>query len=269
MDYGSKPTDDGHLSNISAEEAKQIRDSDEIASKYLRPLLGAKELINQTERYCLWLVDAEPSDIRRSPVLSHRVGAVRDFRSSSKKATTQRDAERASEFQEIRQPGSDYIAVPRVSSENRDYVPMDLCSAQIIASDSLQTIPNGNLRTFGLLMARPFNLWNKAVSGRLKSDTRISGTITYNNFPFPQTTTEQDKAIEEAAQKVLSVRDEYPNSSLADLYDPTAMPANLRKAHQQLDKAVLSAFGLKVSATNVEVLSELFKRYEELTRGLG
>jgi hypothetical protein len=268
MDYGSKPTDDGHLSNISDQEAEEIRKIDPIAAKYLRPLLGAKELINRTERYCLWLLDAEPSDIRRSPILSQRVGAVRDFRASSKKGTTQRDAERASEFQEIRQPVSDYIAVPRVSSENRDYVPMDLCSADIIASDSLQTIPQGNLRTFGLLMSRPFNVWNKTVSGRLESRTRISGTITYNNFPFPELASEQDQAIEEAAQRVLEVRDEFPNSSLADLYDPTVMPANLRKAHQQLDKVVLTAIGLKASATDEGILADLFKRYEALTRGL-
>jgi hypothetical protein len=268
MNKGSQPTDDGHLSNISDQEAEEIRKIDPIAAKYLRPLLGAKELINRTERYCLWLLDAEPSDIRRSPVLSQRVGAVRDFRASSKKGTTQRDAERASEFQEIRQPKNDYIAVPLTTSEDRDYVPLALLSAEVIANNLLSVIPNGNIRTFGILMSKCFNVWNKTVSGRLESRTRISGTITYNNFPFPQTTTEQDEAIEEAAQKVLSVREEYPNSSLADLYDQNAMPVNLRKAHLQLDKAVLSAFGLKASATDEEILAELFRRYEELTRGL-
>ena len=268
MDYGSKPTDDGHLSNISAVEAEEIRESDEIASKYLRPLLGAKELINRTERYCLWLVGAEPSDIRRSPVLSQRVGAVREFRAASKKATTQRDAERAGEFQEIRQPNTDFIVIPLVTSEAREYVPMAMLPPEVIVNNGVSVIANGNLRTFGLLMSKHFNVWNKTVSGRLKSDTRISGTITYNNFPFPETTGEQDRAIEDAAKKVLDARDEYPNSSLADLYDPTAMPADLRKAHQQLDKAVLSAYGLKASATDEEILANLFQRYEDLTIGL-
>jgi hypothetical protein len=129
-------------------------------------------------------------------------------------------------------------------------------------------IPSGNLRTFGLLMSHPFNVWNKTVSGRLKSDTRISGTITHNNFPFPETSAEQDKQIEEASQQVLSAREKFPNSSLADLYDPNAMPSDLRKAHQQLDKSVLAAFGLKAAAPDEEILSDLFRRYEELTKGL-
>jgi hypothetical protein len=268
MDYGSKPTDDGFLSDISSDVAEEIKRTDPVAAKYLRPLLGAKELINNTERYCLWLVEVEPSEIRKSQVLSERVAAVRSFRSASKKGKTQEDAERPTEFQEIRQPETDYIAVPRVSSENRDYVPMALCPSKTIASDSLQTVPSGNLRTFGVLMSRPFNAWNKSVSGRLKSDTRISGTITYNNFPFPETSVEQDKQIEEASQKVLEAREKFPNSSLADLYDPNAMPSDLRKAHQQLDKVVLAAFGLKASASDEEILSDLFRRYEELTKGL-
>lgn len=268
MDYGSKPTDGGFLADISEEGAEEIRRKDEIASKYLRPLLGAKELINGTKRYCLWLHDAEPSDIRKSAVLSERVSAVRDYRYDSKKAKTREDAGRPGEFQEIRQPLSDYIAVPRVSSENRDYVPMALCDANIIASDSLQTIPDGTVKTFGLLMSRPFNVWNKTVSGRLESRTRISGTITYNNFPFPETTAEQERAIEDAGQAVIDTRAKYINSSLADLYDPNSMPGDLRKAHQILDKVMLSVFGLKASATDEEILSELFRRYEELTRGL-
>jgi len=117
-------------------------------------------------------------------------------------------------------------------------------------------------------MSRPFNVWNKTVSGRLKSDTRISGTITYNNFPFPDTTENQDEAIEAGSQAVLDSRNLFPNSSLADLYDPKSMPSELRKAHQQLDKAVMVAFGLKVSVSDEEVLAELFRRYDALTRGL-
>lgn len=268
MVYGSKPTDSGFLSNLTPAEAQEIRNSDPIATKYLRRIVGARELLHSEERWCLWLQGAEPSDIRNSRVLGERVRSVRDFRLQSKDKMTLADAEKPTEFQKIRQPKTSYIAVPLLSSENRDYVPMALLPPEVIANNLISTIPDGSLRTFGLLMSSAFNAWNKTVSGRLKSDTRISGTITYNNFPFPETTGEQDRAIEEAAKKVLDARDEYPNSSLADLYDPTAMPADLRKAHQQLDKAVLSAYGLKASATDEDILAELFKRYEELTRGL-
>jgi len=268
MDYGSKPTDGGFLSDISRDEADAIRREDAVAGKYLRPLIGAKEMINDAERFCLWLVDVEPSEIRGSQVLMERVSSVRKYRLESKKRKTQEDSQRAQEFQEIRQPNSDYIGVPRVSSEAREYVPMAMFPAEMIASDSLQTIPNGNLRTFGLLMSRVFNVWNRTVSGRLESRTRISGTITYNNFPFPETVPEQDRLIETASEDVLTIRDKFPNSSLADLYDQKTMPPELRKAHHNLDKVVLSAFGLKPAATEEEILSELFRRYEELTSGL-
>jgi hypothetical protein len=268
MDYGSKPTDNGLLSDLSTSDVASITASDPIAAKYIRPLLGAKELLNNTERYCLWLVDAEPSDIRRSPVLSERVGAVREFRSSSKKAQTRDDAQRANEFQEVRQPTSNYLAVPLTTSEEREYVPIALLDSMVIASNAISVVPDGSLTTFGVLMSKPFNVWNKTVSGRLESRTRISNTITYNNFPFPETSQEQTVKIESAAQEVLEARKRYPNSSLADLYDPKAMPNDLRKAHQSLDKAVLSAFGLPASATDEQVLAELFKRYEELTKGL-
>jgi len=268
MVYGSKPTDDGLLSNLSASEAEVIRKIDPIASRYLRRLIGARELLHSEERNCLWLVGADPSDIRNSPELSRRVSLVREFRLQSRDKMTLADADRPAEFQKIRQPTTDYIAVPLVSSEIRDYVPLALLSSEVIANNLISTIPDGSLRTFGLLMSRPFNVWNKTVSGRLESRTRISGTITYNNFPFPDTTAAQDKAIEAGSQAVLSARALFPTSSLADLYDPTSMPSELRKAHRQLDMAVLAAFGLKVSASDEEVLAELFRRYDDLTRGL-
>lgn len=147
-------------------------------------------------------------------------------------------------------------------------MPVGWLSKEIISNNKIGIVANPKPATFGFLSSLPFNAWNRVVSGRLKSDLNISITITYNNFPFPETTAEQDRAIEDSAQRVLEARDAYPKSALADLYDPTAMPANLRKAHQQLDKAVLSAFGLKASATEEEILANLFKRYEELTRGL-
>jgi len=268
MDYGSKPTDSGHLSDISPEEAEEIRHTDPIAAKYLRRIIGAKELTNNSERYCLWLVGVEPSEIRQSPELSKRISAVREFRLGSKKAMTQRDANRPHEFQEIRHPSTPYIAVPLLTTDNREYVPMAMFPPEVVANNLVSVIPDGSLLTFGVLMSRTFNLWLKAVSGRLRYHPRISGSITYNNFPFPETSIEQEKQIEEASGAVLSVREQYPNSSLVDLYDPKTMPTDLRKAHQHLDKAVLSAFGMKQSSTDEEILAELFRRYEQLTSGL-
>lgn len=268
MAKGNMPTDNGLLSDISEEEASVIRRDDPIAAKYLRRIVGARELIQGEVRFCLWLVGAEPSDIRESPELSRRVQLVREFRGASKDKTTRADANRAWEFQRVRQPQHDYIAVPSHSSENRDYVPMALLSKDVIDTNATFHVSNGGLMTLGLLMSRPFNVWNKTVSGRLESRTRISNTITYNNFPFPDPSADIGSDIEEAASEILATRERFPNSSLADLYDPTTMPSELREAHQSLDKAVLSAFGLKTSASDEQILAELFRRYEDLTRGL-
>jgi len=268
MDYGSKPTDGGSLSNISAAEADEIRATDPVAAQYLRRLVGARELIHNEVRFCLWLVGADPTDLRTSPILSARIKAVRALREASPKKTTQRDAERPAEFQEIRQPTTDYIAVPRHSSEDRDYVPMARFGANIVTNDAVSVIADATLTTFGFMTSKLFNAWNKAVSGRIKNDTRISNTITYNNFPFPALTDEQRVNIEAAAQAVLDARGLYPDSSLADLYNRDGMPSVLRKAHSSLDKLTLAAFGLPANASDERILETLFGLYSELTRGL-
>jgi hypothetical protein len=265
MDFGSKPTDEGYLSNISSEEVEVIRASDEIAAKYLRKIIGAAELINGKERYCLWLVDASPSDIKSSKVISERATAVKSMRSSSTKAMTQRDAATPTLFQEIRQPKSNYLAVPRVSSERRDYVPLALMNPEVIANDALLTIADADPVTFALLNSRIFNLWNETVSGRLESRFRISAEITYNNFPFPELTPEVRQALETTGQKILDARAQYPSETLATLYDPISMPTCLRKVHEENDKVTLKAYGLKPNAQSAEILSELFNRYEALT----
>ncbi len=267
MDYGSKPTDGKHLSNISITDAESIRESDFIAAKYLRRIIGAKELIEGTERYCLWLVEASPSDLKNSTVLRERITAVREMRLDSSKAKTVEDAKRASEFQEIRQPESDYIAVPLHTSENRDYIPMGLMPAEVIINNALSVIPDGSMLTFGWLMSRPFNVWTHAVSGRIKSDPRISNTITYNNFPFPQADDAAKEEIAASAEAVIEARAEFPEASLGDLYDRLSMPTKLRKAHARLDKATLNALGLRANATDERVLEELFHQYSQLTGG--
>jgi hypothetical protein len=214
-------------------------------------------------RYCLWLQGADPADIKNSKVLSARVAAVRQMRLESTKAKTREDASRAQEFQEIRQPNSNYLAVPLHSSEDRNYVPIAMMTPDVIANNALAVVGNATVETFGFLTSRPFNVWNKAVSGRIKSDTRISNTITYNNFPFPEMSDAQRNKLSASAQTVLDTREKFPNNSLADLYESTSMPPELAKAHAKLDADVLSAYGVTPDATDAEILGVLFEMYAE------
>lgn len=262
MDNGSKPTDAGHLSDVSVEQAAIIRESDPIAAKYLRRAVGARELIHNIERYCLWLVDADPADLRNSKELSRRLSAVREMRLASTDAQTKKDANKPHEYQKIRQPKSAYIAVPRHSSEDRKYVPMAYLEETIIANDAIQAVSDAPLWLFGFLQSSTFNVWNKAVSGRIKSDTRISNTITYNNFPFPELDDARKDLIARSAQTILDARAQYPNNSLADLYESTSMPLVLAEAHQKLDSEVLAAYGLKLDASDVAILEVLFNTYK-------
>lgn len=268
MFFGSMARDEGHLSKISLDEAEELREKDPIATKYLRRLIGATELINNTPRFCLWLEDADPSDLRNSPELAKRVSAVRDMRLSSKASSTREAAKTAHLFVQRAQPDSPYIAVPRVSSETREYVPMGFFEPNVIASDALLTVPNASYGVFSVLMSRPFNLWNRTVSGRLKSDTRISQEITYNNFPLPALTETQTAKLAREGQAILDARAQFQSSSLADLYGRSSMPEGLLRAHQANDKAVLEVFGLKTSATDEEVLSGLFSSYSNMSSGL-
>jgi hypothetical protein len=264
MVNGSKPTDGGFLSNITPEEARAIEANDPIASKYLRKIVGAQEMLNGKERYCLWLQNADPSDIKNSKELSSRVASVKAMRLESTDKATIADASRPSEFQKIRQPKTEYLGVPRVSSGNREYVPMMLIEPEVICSDAIQTIPSSDQATFAVLQSKLFAVWNVAVSGRLKSDFRISAEITYNNFPFPEFDIDTADAISKTGQAIIEAREKFPNSSLADLYDSISMPPDLRKAHQLNDKAILKACGIKESATDAEILSYLFDRYAKL-----
>lgn len=268
MDFGSMPNDGGWLSNIDATEAAEIRKSDPIAAKYLRRIIGATELVQGKERYCLWLPAAEPSDISASPVLKGRVGKVRQLRAASSRGATQKLANTPAEFGEIRQPKNEYIAIPRHTSSDRDYVPMAMLPPEVITNDAVLVVDDGSLATFGWLSSRVFNVWNRAVSGRIKNDTRISATLTYNTFPFPKMTPAHEKAIATAAQAVLDARATFPDSSLADLYGVNSMPSALRKAHTQLDRATMSPLGLRSNATEERILTELFTRYADAVQGL-
>ncbi|CAN2160992.1 DNA methylase, adenine-specific [Candidatus Nanopelagicaceae bacterium] len=261
--YGSQPNDGGFLSDISTEEADEIRKSDPIAANYLRKIVGARELIHDVQRWCLWLVDATPNDMRNSKVISERVAKVKTQRSASTRPATQELANTSHLFGFISQPIKPYIAVPLHSSEERDYVPMAYLAPDVIANNALSIIPDAPLWLFGILQSRPFNVWNKSISGRLESRVRISNTITYNNFPFPVLNPEMTARIESAAQGVLDARAKNPISSLADLYESTSMPAELTKAHMKLNSEVLSAYNLKPSEIDTAILERLLSTYLE------
>jgi hypothetical protein len=264
MRFGSMPRDGGHLSNISPEAAAEMRSVDPLAGKYLRRLIGAEELLNGTERYCLWLLDADPSDISASPELRKRLAAVREMRQSSKAASTRQAAATPGLFVQMAQPKSRYLAVPRVSSETREYLPTAFFEEDVIASDALLTVSGADLVLFGVMSSSAFTAWNRTISGRLKSDMRVSQEITYNNFPWLAVDHPERSAIRIAAEAVLAVRSEFPQATLSDLYKPVGMPPSLVAAHCLLDRAVLKAYGVKSGASEADILAALLARYRDL-----
>jgi len=266
MFFGSMPRDGGYLSKISAEEASAIRRDDPIASKYLKPLIGAEELINGGDRFCLWLVDAVPGDIASSPVLKSRLTAVKKLREESKAASTRGFAKTPGLFAQIAQPTTQYLAVPRVSSETRDYLPTSFYGPETIALDALLTVPGADEVLFGIMSSRVFTAWNKSVSGRLESRVRVSQEITYNNFPWLEKNDKHRSSIETAAKKVLAARAAHPNETLGSLYNPLAMPTDLVAAHKELDSVVMAAFKIPSAANEAEVMVYLLDRYAGLVK---
>lgn len=266
MVYGNKPVDGGFLF-LSAEDKNEAIAKEPKVAAYIKRIYGSVEYINNKERYCLWLVNATPTDIRNSPFIRNRIEQVRQFRLCSPKKATQISAETSTMFQEVRQPDTDYMIVPRVSSENRRYIPIGFMPSDIIVNDSVQIIPNATLYHFGILESNVHMAWMRAVCGRLKSDYRYSKDVVYNNFPWPNPTDEQRTKIEQTAQAILDARALYPDSSLADLYDELTMPVELRRAHQDNDRAVMQAYGFDVKTmTESQCVVELFKLYQELTK---
>jgi hypothetical protein len=188
------------------------------------------------------------------------------MRLSSKKAATQQLASTPHLFEFSSHPSTPYIAVPRHSSEDRDYVPMAYFNPEVVTNDAVSIVPDAPLWMFGLLQSRPFSVWNKSVSGRIKSDTRISNTITYNNFPMPDVSNANLDLVESNVREVLGAREKHPDSSLADLYGANSMPADLRKSHKELDKVVLGLYGLGANASDDEILEVLFTMYAEQSK---
>ena len=261
---GSFPTDGGNLV-IQADELEDFIAREPSAKKYIRPFIGPLEFINSKKRYCLWLKDCPPQELRAMPLVKARVAAVRDFRLASKKQQTQRRADIPHLFAEDRQPDSNYILFPRTSSERRRYLPIGFLSAEVIAGDTI-ILPDATLYHFGVLTSNVHNAWMRVVCGRMKSDYRYSSTLVYNNLPWPEPTEAQRMKIEQTAQAILDARALYPESSLADLYDEVTMPPVLRKAHQENDRAVMEAYGWKASSqfTESKCVAELFKLYQAM-----
>ncbi len=268
MTWGSQPRDGGHFI-FSEQEYLDLINKDAAIKKYLRLYLGGRELINNQKRYCLWLKDADPSELKKFPIILERIASVRKFRLESVAKSTQNFANTPSLFAQIAQLNSDYLAIPEVSSERRKYIPIGFLTKDVIASNKLQMLPNATLSLFGILTSEIHMSWVRNICGRLKSDFSYSNSLVYNNFPFPETPTEkQIKTIEEKAQKVLDARAQFPNSSLADLYDPLTMPPALTKAHNELDKAVDLAYRPQPFTSEANRMVFLFELYEKYTAGL-
>lgn len=265
MSSGGKPVEGGFLI-FSDEERKAFLKDEPDAEPLFRRLLGAKDFINGGERYCLWLVDVNPAFIRKLPMVLDRIEKVRDYRLRSTKEATRRSADTPALFQEVKYSVTDYVAVPEVSSERRLYVPMDFVSSEVICTNAMRFVPNASLYEFGMMTSIVHNAWMRVVCGRMKSDYDYSNTVVYNNFPWPTPTDIQKARIEEAAQSILDARALYPDSSLADLYDDLTMPVELRKAHRANDAAVMEAYGFRKDMTEPEIVAELFKMYQELTK---
>jgi len=264
ISFGSMPNDGGNFLFTEEEKNEFVRKEPK-SKQFFKPLISAHEFLNGYNRWCLWLKNANPKDLKASKLLSERIENVRKLRSESSREATKKLAAFPSLFGEIRQPENDYILIPRVSSENRKYIPMGFFSKNEIVSDTCLSISNASLFHFGVLHSAIHMAWVKAVCGRLKSDFRYSNEIVYNNYPFPQNPTDkQIQAIEKAAQKILDTRAAFKNNSLAELYDPLTMPQPLVKAHNELDKAVDLAYrsvAFTSEANRMEFLFELYEKY--------
>jgi hypothetical protein len=263
MHRGSQPTDDGNLI-FTEEEKSEFLKQEPQAAKYIRPFMMGKDFIQRKTRYCLWLVDANPSELKKCPNVIKRIEAVRDFRLKSKKEATRRKAEFPMLFDEIKDCKTTYVAIPKVSSERRKYVPMEWLPPEVIAGDKLFMVADATLYHFGILESNVHMAWMRAVCGRLKSDYSYSNSIVYNNFPWPTPSPELKTKIEQAAQAILDARALYPDSSLADLYDPTLMPKELLQAHRQNDRLVMQAYGFSPKMTESECVAALFRLYTTL-----
>jgi len=258
------PNDDGNLL-LNKEEKEKFIISDPETNKFIKSLISAREFLNNTERYCLWLTEIQPSELRKFPEIEERVKKVKEYRSKSDRKNTRDLSSYSTLFAEIRQPETDYILIPRVSSENRIYIPIGFFTKNEIANDSCLMIPGANLYHFGVLTSIMHMTWVKYVCGRLEGRFRYSNEIVYNNFPWPiNLTKKNENDVIEKARQVLFIRESFKDSSLSDLYSPIRMPPKLTKAHKELDYAVDLCYRkqqFNSEKNRMEFLIELYQEY--------
>jgi len=263
--FGNMPNDDGYFL-LNDDERKLLISIEPSAEKWIRPFLGSEEFIHNIPRWCLWLNGISPIELRTMPEVVRRVKAVQEVRLRSTRLATKKLADMPTLFGEIRQPSTKFLAIPKTSSEKRKFIPIGFLDEKCIPSTELQTIDGASCFDFGILTSTMHMSWVRAVCGRLKSDFRYSNTIVYNNYPWPQNISEKhEKQVSDAAQAVLDARAAFPESSLADLYDPLAMPPVLVKAHQALDKAVDACYAKQSFTTDAQRVAFLFALYQEIT----
>lgn len=264
MLYGTKPTDGGNLI-FTKEEKEDFIQKEPVSEKYFRPWVGSRELVNGYQRYCLYLANCPPAELRKMPYVRERAEAVRKMRLGSKKAATRDLADFPTRLAEDRVTDNDILIIPRVTSENRNFIPIGYYEYPTVCSDSAFQLVDADDYLFGILNSSMHMAWMRTVGGRLKGDYRYSNTIVYNNLVFPEATEKQKKDIEKSARKILDVRSKYTNSTLADLYDPLATPPDLLKAHRDLDRSVERAYG-KTFKTDEDRVAFLFEKYQEKVR---
>jgi hypothetical protein len=249
---------------LSPEERDELIAEAPATKKWIRRYTGAEEFLNNGRRYCLWLLGADPKELRAFPQILERLEAVRRYRLESKAASTRKAAELPGVFVQLAQPTSDYLLVPRVSSERRRYIPMAFEREDLIANDQVLTVAGATLYHFGVMSSAMHMAWVRYTCGRLKSDYRYSKDVVYNNYPWPKMSgKDHTQSVERAAQAVIDARAKYPDSSLADLYDPLSMPTELTRAHQHLDQAVDSAYGKRTFSSDADRVAFLFGLYQE------
>lgn len=265
MIKGCYPTDNGNYI-FEKKEKEEFIQKEPLSKKYFRRWIGSEDMLNNGERWILFLKNANPAELNKMPLVLERIKNVKEFRLKSTKEATRRKAKTPTLLDEERIPNSDFLVMPVVSSENRDFIPIAYKNPPDICYASAFFIENADLYLFGILNSTMHNSWMRVVCGRLKSDYRYSNTIVYNNFPFPNPTEEQKSKIEKTAQAILDARSQFPEASLADLYNPLTTPAALRKAHEANDKAVEKAYG-KTFSNDDERVAFLFEKYVEMTEG--
>ena len=250
---------------IEPEEYEQIKENDPLALKWIRRFMMGREFINNVERYCIWLVGANPAEIRKSPTIMRHLEIVREYRASSTAPSTRKLAETPTLFAQVAQPDKSYVAIPAVSTSRRQYIPIGFLPKEIVAGHKLFIIPEAEIYHFGVLTSVVHNAWMRMVAGRMKSDYSYTSTMVYNTFPWPTPSDKQKERIEATAQAILDAREMFPDNSLADLYDEMTMPPELRKAHRANDAAVLEAYGFPRDASESDIVARLFKMYQKLT----